>query len=115
MTLLWIVLATFAGGVLSVVIAVGLTLAVLKLIVRHLVSLSAGVLLGTALATLQGSVGQLAVGGVADLVLLSDAGHWAVSDARLRSQGKSTPFSGYELPGRVLATLVGGHIAYEAS
>ena len=71
--------------------------------------------LGNALATLQGSVGQLAVGGVADLVLLSDAGHWAVSDERLRSQGKSTPFSGYELPGRVLATLVGGHIAYEAS
>ncbi len=48
-TLLWIILATFAGGVLSVVIAASLTLSVLKLIVRHLVSLSAGVLLGTAL------------------------------------------------------------------
>jgi len=32
----------------------------------------------------------------------------------LRSQGKSTPFSGYELPGRVLTTLVGGHVAFEA-
>ncbi|HKX94401.1 MAG TPA: ZIP family metal transporter [Methylibium sp.] len=52
MTLAWIVLATFAGGVLSVLIAAGLTLAVLKLIVRHLVSLSAGVLLGTALLKL---------------------------------------------------------------
>jgi zinc and cadmium transporter len=52
MTLIWIVLATFAGGVLSVVIAAGLTLSVLKLIVRHLVSLSAGVLLGTALLKL---------------------------------------------------------------
>lgn len=51
-TLFWIVLATVAGGVLSVVIAAGLTLAVLKLIVRHLVSLSAGVLLGTALLKL---------------------------------------------------------------
>ena len=70
--------------------------------------------LGPALGPLHGAVGQLAVGGVADLVLLSDAGHWAVADAQLRSQGKSTPFSGYELPGRVLATLVGGHIAYEA-
>lgn len=48
-TLFWIVLATFAGGVLSVVIAASLTLSVLKLIVRHLVSLSTGVLLGTAL------------------------------------------------------------------
>ncbi len=52
MTLIWIVLATFAGGVLSVLIAAGLTLSVLKLIVRHLVSLSAGVLLGTALLKL---------------------------------------------------------------
>jgi len=52
MTLIWIVLATFAGGVLSVLIAAGLTLSVLKLLVRHLVSLSAGVLLGTALLKL---------------------------------------------------------------
>ena len=52
MTLAWIMLATLAGGVLSVLIAAGLTLAVLKLIVRHLVSLSAGVLLGTALLKL---------------------------------------------------------------
>ncbi len=51
-TLLWIVLATLAGGVLSVVIAAGVTLSVLSLLVRHLVSLSAGVLLGTALLNL---------------------------------------------------------------
>ncbi len=71
--------------------------------------------LGTALSTLQGSVGQLAVGGAADVVVLSDQGHWPVTDASLRSQGKSTPFSGYELPGRVLATLVGGQVAFEAA
>ncbi len=49
MTLLYIVLATFAGGLLSVVIAATLTLSVLGRVVKHLVSLSAGVLLGTAL------------------------------------------------------------------
>ena len=70
--------------------------------------------LGATLGTLQSSVGQLAVGGVADVCVLSDAGHWLVRDAALRSQGKSTPFSGYELPGRVLATVVGGHVAFEA-
>ncbi|MET0208540.1 MAG: ZIP family metal transporter [Burkholderiaceae bacterium] len=48
-SLLWIVLATLAGGLLSVLIAAALTLSMLTLIVRHLVSLSAGVLLGTAL------------------------------------------------------------------
>jgi len=49
MTLLFIVLATLAGGLLSVVIAATLTLAVLSRVVKGLVSLSAGVLLGTAL------------------------------------------------------------------
>jgi zinc and cadmium transporter len=49
MTLLYIVLATAAGGVLSVLIAAGLTVAVLGRLVRQLVSLSAGLLLGVAL------------------------------------------------------------------
>ena len=49
MTLLYIVLATLAGGLLSVVIAASLTVALLSRVVRNLVSLSAGVLLATAL------------------------------------------------------------------
>jgi zinc and cadmium transporter len=49
MTLLYNVLATFAGGLLSVLLAASLTINVLGRIVHHLVSLSAGVLLGTAL------------------------------------------------------------------
>ena len=48
-TLLYIVLATLAGGVLSVAIAATLTVALLGRVVKGLVSLSAGVLLGTAL------------------------------------------------------------------
>jgi len=70
--------------------------------------------LGTALSTLQGSVGHVAVGAQADLVLLDPQGHWQVREDGLRSQGKHTPFSGYELPGRVRATLVAGHLAHEA-
>lgn len=49
MTLLYIVLATVAGGLLSVLIAAGVTVSVLGRLVRHLVSLSAGLLLGVAL------------------------------------------------------------------
>lgn len=49
MTLLYIVLATLAGGLLSVVVAASLTVAVLGRVVQHLVSLSTGVLLSTAL------------------------------------------------------------------
>lgn len=49
MTLFYIVLATTLGGVLSVWVAASLTYAVLGRLVKHLVSLSTGVLLGTAL------------------------------------------------------------------
>jgi zinc and cadmium transporter len=49
MTLLYIVAATFAGGLLSVLIAASLTVGLLSRVVHHLVSLSTGVLLGTAL------------------------------------------------------------------
>jgi zinc and cadmium transporter len=49
MTLLYIVLATAAGGLLSVAVAATLTVGVLSRLVKGLVSLSAGVLLGTAL------------------------------------------------------------------
>ena len=49
MTLLYIVAATLAGGVLSVLIAASLTVGLLARVVKSLVSLSAGVLLGTAL------------------------------------------------------------------
>jgi len=49
MTLAWIVIATLAGGLLSVTIAAALTVSMLGRIVKGLVSLSAGVLLGTAL------------------------------------------------------------------
>ena len=49
MTLAWIVIATLIGGVLSVVVAALLTTRVLTHVVKSLVSLSAGVLLGAAL------------------------------------------------------------------
>ncbi len=49
MTLVYIVIATLAGGLLSVLIAAALNVLVLTRLVRNLVSLSTGVLLGTAL------------------------------------------------------------------
>ena len=49
MTLTYIVVATLVGGLLSVLIAAALTVQVLGRVVKSLVSLSAGLLLGTAL------------------------------------------------------------------
>ena len=69
--------------------------------------------LGNALGTLQASAGQLVKGGVADVCIFDPDGAWLVEPAALRSQGKHTPFSGYELPVRVRYTLVGGQVAFE--
>ncbi len=68
--------------------------------------------LGNALGTLQASAGQLVVGGVADVCVFDPQAEWAVQPQALRSQGKHTPFAGYELPARVRCTIVGGQIAY---
>jgi dihydroorotase len=69
--------------------------------------------LGQALGTLQASVGQLVEGGVGDVCIVDPQDAWAVQAGTLRSQGKHTPFSGYELPGRVRCTLVGGQVAFD--
>ena len=69
--------------------------------------------LGPALGTLQASAGQLVEGGVADLCIFDPRARWTVTPAALRSQGKHTPFSGYELPGRVRCTIAAGQVAYE--
>jgi dihydroorotase len=71
--------------------------------------------LGSSLGTLQASAGQLLKGGVADVCVFNPNQPWTVEHSALRSQGKHTPFSGYELPVRVRWTVVGGQLAYEAS
>ncbi len=63
---------------------------------------------------LQRDAGTLAVGAAADLCLFERAAHWRVEPRALKSQGRNTPFLGYELPARVRATLVAGRLAYEA-
>jgi dihydroorotase len=74
--------------------------------------------LGHAIGTLAASAGRLVEGGVADVCVFDPGSRWQVGDATLVSQGKHTPFafehSGFELPGRVRATLVAGTVAYEA-
>ena len=67
---------------------------------------------GTALGPMAASAGRLVVGGVADVCVFDPNDAWTVEAAALRSQGHNTPFEGYELPARVRATLVGGHVAY---
>lgn len=73
----------------------------------------AGVL-GVSLGSLQASAGRLVVGGMADVCVFDPQAAWTVRPDALRSQGKHTPFSGHELPGRVRCTIVGGQLAFQA-
>jgi dihydroorotase len=57
--------------------------------------------------------GDLSVGASADVVLFDPDARWTVNAAALASQGKHTPFLGYELAGQVRATIVSGQVAFE--
>jgi dihydroorotase len=59
------------------------------------------------------AAGRLAPGAPGDVVLFDPAAPFRVVPDALRSQGKNSPFLGYELAGRVRATLVAGKVVHE--
>jgi dihydroorotase len=69
---------------------------------------------GSALGSMAASAGRLVAGGAADICVFDPKAVWTVEASALCSQGHHTPFGGYELPGRVRATFVGGKLAYQA-
>lgn len=58
-------------------------------------------------------VGQLAVGSSADLCLFDPNLYWTVKAGAMASQGKHTPFLGYELIGQVMTTIVDGQVVFK--
>jgi dihydroorotase len=58
--------------------------------------------------------GEIAAGREADLCVFDPNEHVRITAEFLKSQGKNTPFIGYELPGRVRYTVVGGRVVYES-
>ncbi len=56
--------------------------------------------------------GKLSVGSVADLCVFDPNVRWKVEASAIVSQGKHTPFLGYELQGQVRHTIVSGRVAY---
>ena len=57
--------------------------------------------------------GRLDAGASADIVVFDPQQRWVVEASALASQGKHTPFVGYELAGQVKATIVGGRVAFQ--
>lgn len=56
--------------------------------------------------------GSLSVGKAADICIFDPAAYWKIEPKTLASQGKHTPFLGYEVRGQVVSTIVAGRPAY---
>ena len=107
-----------ANGISGIETALGLLLAAVDAgclpLARAIEALTTGParVLGVRTAR-AGSVG-LIEGAPADLVVFDRSDRWTVTSDALMSRGKNTPLLGMELGGRVIVTLAGGRIAYEA-
>ena len=99
-------------GILGLETAVGLS--VTRLVVPGRLDWSR---LVEAMSTLPAKIlginrGTLAVGAIADVTLIDPAMTWEVDASTFRSKSVNTPFHGWQLTGRAVATIVGGRIKY---
>jgi dihydroorotase len=58
-------------------------------------------------------MGHLSVGAHADICVFDPKAVWKVEPAALKSQGKNTPFNGYEMQGRVRYTVLDGQVVFK--
>ncbi|MFB3915207.1 MAG: dihydroorotase [Terriglobales bacterium] len=56
--------------------------------------------------------GTLAPGAVADVTLFDPNRKWTFEAAKSRSKSHNTPFDGWKLTGKVMATIAGGRVVY---
>jgi dihydroorotase len=93
----------------------GLAITVLHL--RHKIPLARIVELFTAgparVVDLRGR-GTLMRGSHADLTIFDPKKRWTFDASKSRSKSHNTPFDGWQLTGKVVATVVGGRIVHRA-
>ena len=58
--------------------------------------------------------GSLVRGSIADVTIFDPKKKWTFEAAKSRSKSKNTPFDGWSLTGKVVATIVGGRIVHSA-
>jgi dihydroorotase len=56
--------------------------------------------------------GSLVRGSAADVTVFDPKKKWTFNAAKSRSKSRNTPFDGWQLTGKVVATIVGGRIVY---
>ncbi len=109
-----------ANGISGIETALGVVLATvdagLLLLARAIELLTSGPtrVIGSGGAPAGRPVPGLLEGAPADLVVFDRSTSWTVSPDELASRGKNTPLVGRELAGRVLVTVAGGRLAYQA-
>ena len=59
-------------------------------------------------------LGSLKAGAPADLTIFDPDSEWVVDSGEFASKGKNTPLQGATLKGKVVVTIVGGEVKYEA-
>ena len=59
-------------------------------------------------------VGTLALGAAADVTIVEPTRRWTVDPSRFQSKGRSTPFTGMDMRGQAIVTIVGGRIVWRA-
>ena len=101
-----------ANGISGIETALGLVLAAVDVGRLPLATAIAALTVGP--ARIVGRERSLREGSPADLVVFDRSDRWQVGANALASKGKNTPLDGMELPGRVLLTMAGGRVAYEA-
>ncbi|MEF8794190.1 dihydroorotase [Thiohalorhabdus sp.] len=105
------VFACCANGVTGLETLLGLTLKLVDESVLDLATALDRVTRGPA-AVLGLDAGRLGVGDVADVCILDPNARWQVDPAGLHSRSVNTPFTGWELRGRVERTLLGGRAVF---
>jgi dihydroorotase len=103
-------------GITGLETALGLCISVLHS--RHKIPLRRIVELLTAgparVMGLQGR-GTLAVGARADVTIFDPGKKWTFHAAQSHSESKNSPFDGWQLQGKVMATVVGGEVRFQAA
>ena len=99
-------------GIVGLETAIGLTLT--YLVEPGILSLSTAIEKWTwsPARTLRLPGGRLSPGDLGDITVIDPGLEWTVDAARFRSRSRNTPFNGYRLKGKAVATIVGGHVVY---